>query len=52
MVFTLVPIFVTGDLVKILKENNNEFTWGDVTVKLAKSYGFCWDVERAVQIAR
>lgn len=41
----------TSDLVKTLKENNNEFTWGDVTVKLAQSYGFCWGVERAVQIA-
>lgn len=26
-------------------------TWGNVTVKLAESYGFCWGVERAVQIA-
>jgi hypothetical protein len=34
-----------------LKENNFEHTWGNVTVKLANSYGFCWGVERAVQIA-
>lgn len=40
-----------GDLVKTLKENNFEYTWGNVTVKLANSYGFCWGVERAVQIA-
>lgn len=41
----------TSDLVKTLKENNFEHTWGNVTVKLANSYGFCWGVERAVQIA-
>ncbi|KAK1299874.1 hypothetical protein QJS10_CPB13g00114 [Acorus calamus] len=27
------------------------YTWGTVTVKLAESCGFCWGVERAVQIA-
>lgn len=41
----------SGDLVKTLKENNFEYTWGNVTVKLANSFGFCWGVERAVQIA-
>ncbi|XP_008790227.2 4-hydroxy-3-methylbut-2-enyl diphosphate reductase, chloroplastic-like [Phoenix dactylifera] len=41
----------TSDVIKTLKENNNEYTWGDVTVKLAEAHGFCWGVERAVQIA-
>ncbi|KAH7517885.1 hypothetical protein FEM48_Zijuj09G0111600 [Ziziphus jujuba var. spinosa] len=41
----------TSDIIKKLKENNNEYTWGNVTVKLAEAYGFCWGVERAVQIA-
>lgn len=41
----------TSDIIKTLKENNNQYTWGNVTVKLAESYGFCWGVERAVQIA-
>ncbi|ERN17601.1 4-hydroxy-3-methylbut-2-enyl diphosphate reductase, chloroplastic [Amborella trichopoda] len=41
----------TSDVIKTLKENNNEYTWGNVTIKLAESYGFCWGVERAVQIA-
>ena len=40
-----------GDVIKTLKENGNEYTWGPVTVKLAEAYGFCWGVERAVQIA-
>ncbi|KAM7253569.1 hypothetical protein ACFE04_021723 [Oxalis oulophora] len=41
----------TSDIIKKLKENGYEYTWGNVTVKLAESYGFCWGVERAVQIA-
>ncbi|CAI9769099.1 unnamed protein product [Fraxinus pennsylvanica] len=41
----------TSDIIKKLKENGNEYTWGNVTIKLAESYGFCWGVERAVQIA-
>ena len=38
-------------MIKTLKDNGNEYTWGPVTVKLAEAYGFCWGVERAVQIA-
>lgn len=41
----------SGDIIKTLKENGGEYTWGNVTVKLAEAYGFCWGVERAVQIA-
>ncbi|CAI0438145.1 unnamed protein product [Linum tenue] len=41
----------TSDIIKTLKENGNEYTWGNVNVKLAEAYGFCWGVERAVQIA-
>lgn len=41
----------SGDIIKTLKENGNQYTWGNVTVKLAEAYGFCWGVERAVQIA-
>ncbi|CAM6095575.1 unnamed protein product [Calypogeia fissa] len=41
----------TSDTVKKLKENGNSMIFGDITVKLAESYGFCWGVERAVQIA-
>ncbi|KAK1402630.1 Hydroxyl-2-methyl-2-(E)-butenyl 4-diphosphate reductase [Heracleum sosnowskyi] len=39
-----------SDVIKTLKANGNEYTWGDVTVKLAKSYGFCWGTERAIQL--
>jgi len=41
----------TSDMMQTLKEDKFEHTWGNVTVKLAQSYGFCWGVERAVQIA-
>ncbi|KAL9418052.1 hypothetical protein AB3S75_040958 [Citrus x aurantiifolia] len=41
----------TSDIIKKLKENGYEYTWGNVKVKLAEAYGFCWGVERAVQIA-
>nr|WJV41847.1 4-hydroxy-3-methylbut-2-enyl diphosphate reductase [Phlomoides rotata] len=41
----------TSDIIMKLKENGYEYTWGNVTVKLAEAYGFCWGVERAVQIA-
>ncbi|KAK0581168.1 hypothetical protein LWI29_010879 [Acer saccharum] len=41
----------TSDIIKTLKENGSVYTWGNVTVKLAEAYGFCWGVERAVQIA-
>ncbi|KAF7126745.1 hypothetical protein RHSIM_Rhsim11G0172900 [Rhododendron simsii] len=43
--------YTRSDIIKTLKENENEYTWANVTVKLADSYGFCWGVERAVQIA-
>lgn len=42
--------YVSGDIIKKLKENGYQYTWGDVTVRLAEAYGFCWGVERAVQI--
>lgn len=41
----------TSDLVKELLAHGNVIKRGDVTVKLAKKYGFCWGVERAVAIA-
>ncbi|TYK13630.1 4-hydroxy-3-methylbut-2-enyl diphosphate reductase [Cucumis melo var. makuwa] len=43
--------FSRGEIVTTLKENGFQFTWGNVTVKLAGAYGFCWGVERAVQFA-
>ncbi|GJX68242.1 4-hydroxy-3-methylbut-2-enyl diphosphate reductase, partial [Tanacetum coccineum] len=33
------------------KENKNEYTWRNVTVKLAEAAGFCWGVEQVVVTA-
>jgi 4-hydroxy-3-methylbut-2-en-1-yl diphosphate reductase len=41
----------TSTLVEELREAAYTVRRGDVTVKLAKAYGFCWGVERAVAMA-
>jgi hypothetical protein len=41
----------TSDLVKELRENAYVIERDNVTIKLAKSFGFCWGVERAVAMA-
>ncbi|XP_023747587.1 4-hydroxy-3-methylbut-2-enyl diphosphate reductase, chloroplastic [Lactuca sativa] len=41
----------TSDIIKTLKKNNFVYTWGNVTVKLAEAYGFCWGVEHAIRLA-
>ena len=41
----------TSDMVKELRENNFVIERNNVVVKLAKSYGFCWGVDRAVALA-
>jgi 4-hydroxy-3-methylbut-2-enyl diphosphate reductase len=41
----------TSPLVAELRANNGQITRGDVTIKLAESYGFCWGVERAIAMA-
>jgi 4-hydroxy-3-methylbut-2-enyl diphosphate reductase len=38
-------------LVETIRANGNTYTRGDVTIALAKSFGFCWGVERAVEYA-
>jgi 4-hydroxy-3-methylbut-2-enyl diphosphate reductase len=43
--------YSTSGLVAQMKETNNQWKQGDVTVLLAESYGYCWGVERAVQMA-
>lgn len=34
-----------------MREQDNQWQQGEVTVKLAKAYGYCWGVERAVRMA-
>jgi 4-hydroxy-3-methylbut-2-enyl diphosphate reductase len=41
----------TGRLVDLLRERDYSLTEGDLTVRLAKEFGFCYGVERAVDYA-
>ncbi len=41
----------TGHLVDLLKTREYTLTAGDVTIRLAKEFGFCYGVERAVDYA-
>jgi 4-hydroxy-3-methylbut-2-enyl diphosphate reductase len=41
----------TGHLVDLLKDREYTLTVGDVTIRLAKEFGFCYGVERAVEYA-
>ncbi|HEX6060334.1 MAG TPA: 4-hydroxy-3-methylbut-2-enyl diphosphate reductase [Gemmatimonadaceae bacterium] len=41
----------TGDLVDQLRANDFSLTVGDVTIRLAREFGFCYGVERAVEYA-
>src|SRR5690606_17843019 len=41
----------TGRLVDLLRENDFELRVGDTTLRLAREFGFCYGVERAVDYA-
>lgn len=38
----------TSSVINELRNNNGVLTKGDLTIKLAEYFGFCWGVERAV----
>lgn len=40
-----------SSLIQKIRANNNLLEEGEVTIHLAKSFGFCWGVERAVAMA-
>jgi 4-hydroxy-3-methylbut-2-en-1-yl diphosphate reductase len=40
-----------SDLIQTIRDNNYTLTKGDVTIRLAEAFGFCWGVERAVAMA-
>jgi 4-hydroxy-3-methylbut-2-enyl diphosphate reductase len=40
-----------SDLIQRIRENNYTLQRGDVTIRLAEAFGFCWGVERAVAMA-
>jgi 4-hydroxy-3-methylbut-2-enyl diphosphate reductase len=40
-----------SNLIQQIRENNYRLQRGDVTIRLAEAFGFCWGVERAVAMA-
>ncbi|QFZ93342.2 4-hydroxy-3-methylbut-2-enyl diphosphate reductase [Synechococcus elongatus] len=40
-----------SDLIQALRQNDYRLQRGDMTIRLAEAFGFCWGVERAVAIA-
>ncbi len=40
-----------SDLISFIRQNNNEAKRGDITIRLAQAFGFCWGVDRAVSMA-
>jgi len=40
-----------SDVIKNMRENSYTLQEGDLTFRLAQDFGFCWGVERAVQMA-
>ncbi|MDY6902214.1 MAG: 4-hydroxy-3-methylbut-2-enyl diphosphate reductase [Cyanobacteriota bacterium] len=40
-----------SSLIQQIRDNNYTLTRGDVTIRLAEAFGFCWGVERAVAMA-
>ncbi len=40
-----------SSLIQEIRDNNYRLERGDVTIRLAEAFGFCWGVERAVAIA-
>ena len=43
--------YSTKGLVAQMRESGNLWQFKDITIKLANAYGYCWGVERAVQMA-
>ncbi|MDX2098548.1 MAG: 4-hydroxy-3-methylbut-2-enyl diphosphate reductase, partial [Leptolyngbyaceae cyanobacterium bins.59] len=40
-----------SNLVQQIRDNNFTLQQGEVTIRLAEAFGFCWGVERAVAMA-
>ena len=40
-----------SNLIQKIRDNNYRLQRGDVTIRLAEAFGFCWGVERAVAMA-
>ncbi|MEL6927885.1 MAG: 4-hydroxy-3-methylbut-2-enyl diphosphate reductase [Cyanobacteria bacterium J06600_6] len=40
-----------SDLIQTIRDHNYRLEQGEVTIRLAESFGFCWGVERAIAMA-
>lgn len=40
-----------SDLISQIRKSGNSLVVGDITIKLAQAFGFCWGVDRAVSMA-
>ena len=40
-----------SDLIQTIRDRDYSYSRGEVTIRLAESFGFCWGVERAVAMA-
>ncbi len=40
-----------SELISYIRQNNNEVKRGELTIRLAQAFGFCWGVDRAVSMA-
>jgi 4-hydroxy-3-methylbut-2-en-1-yl diphosphate reductase len=40
-----------SDLIQTIRDHHYRLEQGDVTIRLAESFGFCWGVERAIAMA-
>lgn len=40
-----------SSLIQVIRQSDYQITRGDVTIRLAEAFGFCWGVERAVAMA-
>ncbi|MEO0928856.1 MAG: 4-hydroxy-3-methylbut-2-enyl diphosphate reductase, partial [Cyanobacteria bacterium J06643_13] len=40
-----------SDLIQTIRDRHYRLERGDVTIRLAESFGFCWGVERAIAMA-
>ncbi len=43
--------YSSSGLVAQMRDAGMKWTQGEITIKLAKAYGYCWGVERAVRMA-
>lgn len=51
LVSSLLDSEYKSNLIQEIRDNGYTLTRGDVTIRLAQAFGFCWGVERAIALA-